>query len=553
MASASLGTVSARVAEALAPLASDVFGVMGNGNAWFLDAVVTGTSMRYTAVRHEAAAVAAADAYFRAGGRLAVATTTYGPGFTNALTPLTEAAQARVPLVLVTGAAPATPRAWDVDQRALTEAAGAHYVAVTQEDAALLTGHAVALALGDRRPVVLAIPYDLAASPSTEPAGGATAERAEPALEPVPAAAIAQAAALLASAERPLVLAGRGAWLSGAQDAAGALARELGALTTTTALAMGFFGGDDALGVCGGFATEVTARFVEQADVVLVLGAALNPFTTRFGDAFAPGAHVMQVDLAAHATHPRVTTFLRGDVSEVVAALRAALPATRSAAWQRPARADIVRREPGDELAPDGRLDPRSAIRRIDELLPADRVVVQDGGHFIGWGPTYLTIPAPDRLVMVGTAFQTIGLGLPSAVGAGAARPESTIVLCSGDGGALMGLADLETVVRTVRHGVIVIFNDAAYGAEVHQYGVRGIDEGPMLIPEVDFAGLAAALGASSAVIRELGDLDALGTWLASGTEGVFLVDLRVSRDVVAPYMHEVVAAATKGQEPAGS
>ncbi|MCU1416936.1 MAG: thiamine pyrophosphate protein central region, partial [Schumannella sp.] len=152
---------------------------------------------------------------------------------------------------------------------------------------------------------------------------------------------------------------------------------------------------------------------------------------------------------------------------------------------------------------------------------------------------------APDRLIMVGTAFQTIGLGLPSAVGAGRARPESTIVLCSGDGGALMGLADLETVVRSVRRGVVLIFNDAAYGAEVHQYGVRGVDETPMLIPEVDFAGVAAAFGATSAVVRQLDDLAALETWLASGDDGVFLADLRVSREVVAPYMHEVVAAAT--------
>jgi thiamine pyrophosphate-dependent acetolactate synthase large subunit-like protein len=159
----------------------------------------------------------------------------------------------------------------------------------------------------------------------------------------------------------------------------------------------------------------------------------------------------------------------------------------------------------------------------------------------------YLRVPAPDRLLMVGTAFQTIGLGLPSAVGAGLARPDATIVLCSGDGGALMGLADLETVVRTVRRGVIVIFNDAAYGAEVHQYGVRGIDEGPMLIPEVDFAALAAAVGARSQVVRTLADLDALAAWLAADEEGVFLADLRVSREIVAPYMHEVVAAATRG------
>jgi thiamine pyrophosphate-dependent acetolactate synthase large subunit-like protein len=541
---ASAGTVSARIAAALDPLAADVFGVMGNGNAWFLDAVVTSTALRYTAVRHEAAAVAAADAYYRASGRLAVATTTYGPGYTNALTPLIEAAQARIPLVLVTGAAPVTPRAWDVDQRALAENAGAYYVEVAADDAAMMTEHAVSAALGSRQPVVLAIPYDLAALPSAEQ--GAVTGRIEFRLMDPPADAVAQAAVILAGAERPLILAGRGAWLAGAQDAAAGLAAELGALTATSALAMGFFDGPTALGISGGFASEATARHIEQADAVLVLGAALNQFTTRFGDAFAPSATVIQVDLAERPTNPRVDLFLRGDAGEVAVALREALPAERSAAWRVPAREDVLRREPGDDLAPDGRLDPRSALRRIDALLPEDRVIVQDGGHFIGWAPTYLRVPSPDRLIMVGTAFQTIGLGLPSAVGAGAARPDSTIVLSSGDGGALMGLADLESVVRTVRHGVILIFNDAAYGAEVHQYGVRGIDEGPMLIPEVDFAAVAAAFGARSAVIRELGDLDALERWLASGAEGVFLCDLRVSREVVAPYMHEVVAAAKR-------
>jgi thiamine pyrophosphate-dependent acetolactate synthase large subunit-like protein len=547
----SAGTLSARIAEAIAGHATDVFGVMGNGNAWFLDAVVTSTPMTYTAVRHEAAAVAAADAYYRASGRIAVATTTYGPGFTNALTPLTEAVQARIPLVLVTGAAPANARAWDVDQRTLTEASGAMYMVVTPGGAFSTAEVAVSMALQGRQPVVLAIPYDLAAAP--EPAGASETAQIGFELIPPPPESIAGAAARLAAAERPLILAGRGAWLAQAQDAAAALASDLGALTTTSALAMGFFDGDDALGVSGGFATEATAQLVESADVVLVLGAALNQFTTRFGDAFAPGAHVIQVDLAERPTNPRVDAFLRGDAREVALALREALPTDRAAAWARPSRAEIERRDEGGALAPDGRLDPRSAIRRIDALLPADRVVVQDGGHFIGWGPMYLRIPSPDRLLMVGTAFQTIGLGLPSAVGAGRARPESTIVLCTGDGGALMGLADLETVVRSVRRGVIVVFNDAAYGAEVHQYGARGIDEAPMLIPEVDFAALGAAVGATSAVIRSLDDLGALETWLASDEDGVFLADLRVSREIVAPYMHEVVEAAKKSQPPADS
>ncbi|MEO5920407.1 MAG: thiamine pyrophosphate-binding protein [Pseudolysinimonas sp.] len=547
----SAGTVSASIVAALEPHVSDVFGVMGNGNAWFLDAVVA-SSLDYTAVRHESAAVAAADAYFRSSGRLAVATTTYGPGFTNALTPLTEAAKARIPLVLVTGDAPEPRRPWDIDQRALTEAAGATYLAVGAADAGEMTRHAIELALAGHGPVVLAIPYHLAAAHGTETDSAGVAASDLAVVDAAPAtdaAAISAAAGILDTAEHPVILAGRGAWLAGAQDAAAALASRLGAHTATTALAMSFFGDEPgtggSLGVAGGFATEATADEIARADVVLVLGASLSQFTMRFGHAFAEDAHVIQVDVADAPTHPRVDTYLRGDAAETAAALLAALDES-ARRHPHPAPGPVAQTRPdGDDLAPDGRLDPRSLTARLDAILPPDRTVVQDGGHFIGWGPTYLRIPAPDRLLMVGTAFQTIGLGLASAVGAGRAVPESTIVLCTGDGGALMGLADLETVVRSVRRGVIVVFNDAAYGAEIHQYGVRGIDTAPMLIDEVDFAGIAAALGASSAVVCELGDLRALETWLASGVDGVFLADCRVSRTVVAPYMAEVVAAAT--------
>src|SRR5690606_4465111 len=123
--------------------------------------------------------------------------------------------------------------------------------------------------------------------------------------------------------------------------------------TATSALAMGFFEGDDALGVSGGFATEMTAALIERADVVLVLGASLTPFTTRFGRAFGPDAIVLQVDVADRATHPRVDRYLRGDAADVARALTDALPAERRAAWVRPTRAEIERRDDGDELAPD--------------------------------------------------------------------------------------------------------------------------------------------------------------------------------------------------------
>ena len=156
-------TVSAHVAVTLAAHVDHVFGVMGNGNAYFLDALTCQTDARFIPVRHEAGAVVAADAFHRASGRLAAATTTYGAGFTNTLTALAEAVQAHVPLVLVVGDEPTSgPRPWDVDQIAMASAVGARTYTVGRTDAAATTVIAVEHALTYRVPTVLAIPYDVA-------------------------------------------------------------------------------------------------------------------------------------------------------------------------------------------------------------------------------------------------------------------------------------------------------------------------------------------------------------------------------------------------------
>ena len=156
-------SVSAHVAATLARHVDQVFGVMGNGNAYFLDALEREAAVPYTAMRHEAGAVVAADAYYRASGRLAAATATYGAGFTNTLTALAEAVQAHIPLVLVVGDEPTSgPRPWDVDQIALASAVGARTYTVGRADAAATTAIAVEHALTYRVPTVLAIPYDVA-------------------------------------------------------------------------------------------------------------------------------------------------------------------------------------------------------------------------------------------------------------------------------------------------------------------------------------------------------------------------------------------------------
>lgn len=552
--------VSAHVARTLAAHLDHVFGVMGNGNAWFLDSLVRETPATFTAVRHESGAVVAADAHYRASGRIAAATATYGAGFTNTITALAEAAQARVPLVLVVGDEPTSgPRPWDVDQIALAAAVGVRTYTVGRTDAANTTQIAIEHALSYRLPVVLAIPYDVALVEAGE-VPAAEALRLPPAMPPGTGSGlgagfaeqtIATLAADLAAAERPLLLAGRGAWLAGAGTELGALADLTGAVTATTALGRGVF--PDArfdLGVVGGFGAAGAMDLVRRADVVVVFGASLNQFTMRFGQLFAPGTRVVQVDVAPAATHPHVGAFIRGDARLVAAALADELRGLGAAGpgWRESVDLEPLREQPGPEagdgLMPDGRLDPRAVALRIAELLPEDRVVVSDGGHFIAWANMYWPIAEPDRMIMVGTAFQAIGLGFASVPGAASARPDSTIVLTTGDGGGLMALADLETAVRSAAgRGLAVVWNDAAYGAEVHLYGRMGVDAEPMLIPQTDFAALAAAVGGEGVVVRELADLDRLRTWVGEAADDrpFLLLDCRVSSAVMAPYQEEVL------------
>ncbi|WP_400994204.1 thiamine pyrophosphate-binding protein [Agromyces sp. GXQ0307] len=545
-------TVSAHVARTLAAHVDHVFGVMGNGNAWFLDALERETGATFTAVRHEVGGVVAADAHFRASNRIAAATATYGAGFTNTLTALAEAVQAQVPLVLVVGDEPTSGRRpWGVDQIALASGVGARTYTVGRTDAAATTVIAIEHALAYRVPTVLAIPYDVAALEA-----GPVPETPAPSL-PAPlaprgefaAGTIAALARTLAEASRPVLIAGRGAWLARAGEVLGELADATGAVTATTALGRGLFPDDRYdLGVTGGFGAEGAMELIREADVAVVFGASLNQFTMRFGDLFAPGTRVAQVDVAPAATHPHVGTYVRGDAALVARQLVDELGAlgAEPSGWRESVDvAALGARDPGvGVVAEDGRLDPRSVAARIADLLPEDRVVVSDGGHFIGWANMYWPVASPDRMMMVGTAFQSIGLGFPSVPGAAAAKPDATIVLTTGDGGGLMAIADLESAVRTAGgRGIAVVWNDTAYGAEVHLYGRKGLAEPPMRIPEVDFAGLATAVGAEGVVVRELADLDRLAGWADEpvGERRFLLLDCRVSDRVVAPYQEEIV------------
>lgn len=560
------------VSEVIATVAADeapiAFGVMGNGNAHVIGAL-TARGFRFVATRHEDGAVSAAQGYAVASGEVPLVTTTFGPGFTNTLTMLADAHKSGTPLVLVTGAGPSRARPVDVDQSALAATLGITTITVTPVTAAADMRRAFAHARAGHVPVVVAIPYDIAEAAleegtgivEEEPPGGAAAAEAVAAEGPArypavlaqdPAAptpnpeALAHAADVLARAERPLILHGRGALAAGAAAAITRLADGLGALIGTSLHTRGMTGSPWELGVVGGFSSPAAADLIQRADAVLVLGASLNEFQTRYGQYFAGARHVIQVDVAAEPTSTTVTTFLHGDARLVADALADAIPQRDGRTWRDavPGVADHSIHRPAAlrETCDDGLLNPRAVAIALDEMLPANRAFVQDGGHFFGWLNMYAAVPEPAAMQHPGTGFHTIGTGVPAALGVALARPDLLAVAVTGDGGAMMCLPELETLIREAPRALVVSFNDSAYGMEVHQYVPRGVDSAAMLFPDVDFAAIVTAMGGRGHTVRALPDLAVLREWLANDGDGVLVLDVKVSRSEVAEFVSEKVA-----------
>jgi thiamine pyrophosphate-dependent acetolactate synthase large subunit-like protein len=526
------------------------FGVVGNGNFLAVAGLMAG-GVRYISARHEGGAVAMADAYYRATGEGAVCTTTYGPGLTNTATGLAEAVKQRSGILLLTGDQPtAGPRPIDIDQAAFAAALGARTIRVTDRAAVPgIVACALDLVRSSRRPVVLSLPANLIEAEVTDrpgPAAATAPTRPDPRQAPVPRQ-LDRALDVLASARRPLLLAGLGAYRSGAADPIAALADRLGALLTTTVMADGLYRDSPwSLGICGGFASPRAARLMGEADVVVAFGASLSDFTLHGGMLLDPDATLVQVDLEAGPTASRVEVFVRGDAALVARALLDGVRARGlvTTSWRGEVAADLGlagwEHEPYDDASADGRIDPRTLAQALAGLLPASRTLVMDGGHFVGWPAMYWPASDPSALVFTGAAFQTIGLGFAGAVGATVGRPDRTTVVALGDGGALMGLPELETLIRVSPSALVVIFNDAAYGAEVHMYRSSIADTSPATFGDTDFAAVARAFGARAATVRTVADLAALRAWRDAGCHGTYLLDCKVVPDVVARYLSDL-------------
>ena len=541
--------VPVAVGQTLAALgARQAFGLLGSGNFAVTNALVE-SGVAFASSRHEGGAITMADAWARVTGEVGICTVHQGPGLTNAITGLTEAAKSRTPLLLLAAdtAAAAIRSNFRIAQDQLVAAVGAIPERLHSPKSAVAdTVRAHRRAQFERRPVVLMMPLDVQAGTCQPPAEFPPLDE-RPMLRPS-TATVGQVVDTLTRSERPLFIAGRGAALAGAGDRIAQLAERCGALLATSAVANGLFAGNPwSLGIAGGFASPTAARLIGEADLVIGLGVALNMWTTRHGHLIGDGATVIQVDHEAGAigAHHRVDLGVPGDVGETVDALLAAsASAVRSAApWRSPTLAAAIdagrwQQEPFAEVSDDGRIDPRTVSRALDLILPEERTVATDSGHFMGYPAMYLRVPDQHGFVFT-QAFQSVGLGLASAIGAAVARPDRLTVAALGDGGALMALPEFETVARLGLRMVIVVYNDAAYGAEVHHFGPHGAALDLVRFPDTDFAALGRAAGLAGITVRSSADLAAVQGWLDTERAGALVIDAKVVPTVVAEWLEE--------------
>jgi thiamine pyrophosphate-dependent acetolactate synthase large subunit-like protein len=530
------------VARSVLEAGGDVaFGVVGSGN-FTVTAAFVEQGGRFVAARHEGGAACMADAYARVTGRLGVCSVHQGPGLTNAMTGIAEAAKSRTPLIVLAGDTPAAALRsnFRIDQAAMVEAVGATADRVYGAETALQdVRRALRRALVERRTVVLMLPLDVQAQEcagSVEPIGEVRAPAPDP-------AAVAALADLLQGARRPLLLAGRGAVLARAGDALERLGERTGALLATSAMGHGLFAGDPwNLGISGGFATPLALELLPQADAIVAFGAQLTRWTTRDGGLLGPGVRVAKVDVELQALEADVAVL--GDARATAAAVLDELGRRGHVArgWRDDGvRAAIAGRrwrdEPFEDASNADHIDPRALSIALDDLLPEERTVVVDSGHFMGFPPMYLRVPDAAGFVFT-QSFQSIGLGLANAIGAAIARPDRLTVAALGDGGLLMSMQELETSVRLRLPLLAVVYNDAAYGAEVHHFGPHGHDLGIVRFPDTDIAALARGAGAAAITARSVSDLAPIRDWLAR-RERPLLVDAKVNPDVCAEWLEE--------------
>jgi len=529
-----------------------VFGYPGGAVLPLYDALALDNRIRHVLVRHEQAAVHAAQGYARSTGRLGVVFVTSGPGMANTTSGLLDALSDSIPVLCISGqvarAAIGTNAFQECDALGISRP-------VTKWNAQILDSAAIAetiaqavdMALGGRPgPVLVDVPKDiqaevLSASVPGRPSPTSLAPATAPDRMNAGHEALERAAQLILHARRPVFYGGGGLVNSGdaACSAFTRLVRWKNAPCTLTLMGLGAFPASDPrwLGMLGMHGTLEANLAMHEADLVLCVGARFDDRVTGKLAHFCPDARIIHVDIDPASIGKVVHTDvgLPGDCSAILSRLLERLEGAESApaptaGWWR--RIGTWRAERCLEHAvPGPRILPQQLMRTVSEYASErDAIVSTDVGQHQMWAAQYLQFDRPRRWLTSGGAG-TMGYGLPAAIGAQVGHPDDLVVCISGDASIMMNIQEMSTAVQHRCPVKLVLSNNGCMGMvrqwqELH-HGERYSHSYAEAMP--DFVALARAFGWAARRVADPAELDAaMAECFASETP--FLLDVAVEQ-----------------------
>ena len=510
-----------------------IFGYPGGAVLPIYDALFQQNAIRHILVRHEQAAVHAAEGYARSTGKVGVVLVTSGPGATNAVTGLVDALMDSIPVVCLTGQVPTHLIGNDAFQEAdttgITRPATKHNYLVKDVNALGRILHEAFYVARSGRPgpVVVDLPKDVLIGRGVYQGMPSTPHRSyRPVVDPDPLA-IAQAVRMLKNAKRPIVYAGGGVINAGPE--ASRLLTEFVHLTgfpcTNTLMGLGAFPASDPqfLGMLGMHGTYEANLAMHGCDVMLNIGARFDDRVTGRLRDFSPHSLKIHADIDPSSINKnvRVDCAIVGDAARVLAALIAAWKADPTkpdtgalAAWWK--QIDLWRARDclryRQDPAPNAVIKPQHAIKRLYEIVREtgrDVFITTEVGQHQMWAAQFWKFERPNRWLTSG-GLGTMGYGLPAAVGAQIAHPEALVIDIAGEASILMNIQEMSTLAQ-YRLPVKVFILNNEYMGMVRQWqellhGGRYSESYSAALP--DFVKLAESFHAVGLRAKSLGDLD---------------------------------------------
>ncbi|WP_142810973.1 biosynthetic-type acetolactate synthase large subunit [Tepidiphilus olei] len=491
-----------------------VFGYPGGAVLHIYDAFFQQDEIRHVLVRHEQAAVHAADGYARASGEVGVALVTSGPGATNAVTGIATAYCDSIPVVILSGQVPTAMIGQDafqeVDTVGITRPCVKHNFLVKDvvELADTLKKAFHIARTGRPGPVLVDIPKDVSAAKCEFRYPETVSMRSYNPVVKGHQGQIRKAIKALREAERPILYAGGGVILADAADELTALARRLGAPVTTTLMALGAYPASDRqfLGMPGMHGTYEANLALHHADVVLSIGARFDDRVIGSPEHFASEPRtIIHIDIDPSSIGKRVKADLPivGDVRHVLADFLRILdeegvtaPSEALAPWWERIEQWRARRCLAYEQPAEGPIKPQYVIETLWKVTKGDAIVTSDVGQHQMWAAQYYRFDHPRRWLNSG-GLGTMGVGLPYAMGARFARPDAPVVCVTGEASIQMCIQELSTC-KQFRLPLKIVNLNNGYLGMVRQWqqlfhGGRYSESYMDSLP--DFAALARAYG----------------------------------------------------------